>query len=540
MSCADVQTIQAGNGVKTQFSFDFPYISKSEIQVSFWNNITEQWDVKLTTDPTYPWQITDANPTIVEFTGTPPPSAVSIDNVRIRRITNISDIRALFNPGSAIRSDDLNNNFEQLRFAIQEANCQENVGVIIAGGTLAGALDMDEFKITNLGNPTNPQDAVTKSYVDTQDATKLNLSGGTMTGNITFNGGQTFPGVLPLAGGTMTGSIAFSVSQPTGTTSTPGIIQLTDSTSSTSTTTAATPNSVKSTYDAAMLKTGGTFTGDVTLNAQSDLRFADSDSSNWVAFQAPATVASNVTWTLPSADGTDGQKLSTNGSGVLSWTASVPNITYLTSGTSATYTPTTGTKAIYVEVVGAGGGGGGVDGQGASTAALAGAGGGGAYVAKMITNMSQTFTYSVGTGGNGGAAGTNNGSTGGTTTFVASVTGTLTASGGTGGTGVLAGSSTDSGGGGAGGATFTGGDLNLRGGANTVGTTTGATFNTISQAGCAPYFGTVGIAQRASNNNGPNGGNPGEGGAGGAVSATTANYAGGNGAAGIIRITEFF
>ena len=62
-----------------------------------------------------------------------------------------------------------------------------------------------------------------------------------------------------------------------------------------------------------------TFGADVTLNAQSDLRFADSDSSNWVAFQAPATVASNVTWTLPAADGTSNQVLATNGSGTLSW-----------------------------------------------------------------------------------------------------------------------------------------------------------------------------------------------------------------------------
>jgi len=61
------------------------------------------------------------------------------------------------------------------------------------------------------------------------------------------------------------------------------------------------------------------FSSDVTLNAQSDLRFADSDSSNWVAFQSPATVASNVTWTLPSADGTSNQALVTNGSGTLSW-----------------------------------------------------------------------------------------------------------------------------------------------------------------------------------------------------------------------------
>ena len=132
MSCSDVQTIQAGNGSTTQFSFDFPYLFKSEIQVSFWNATTKEWDVKATTDPTYPWQVTDANPTIVEFTGTPPPAPTvpvdpnetTVDNVRIRRVTNIDDIRALFNPGSAIRSDDLNKNFEQLRYAIQEAGCQ--------------------------------------------------------------------------------------------------------------------------------------------------------------------------------------------------------------------------------------------------------------------------------------------------------------------------------------------------------------------------------------------------------------------------------
>jgi hypothetical protein len=61
--------------------------------------------------------------------------------------------------------------------------------------------------------------------------------------------------------------------------------------------------------------------GNVQLNAQNDLRFADADSSNWVAFQAPATVAANVTWTLPATDGTTGQVLATNGSGVLSWVA---------------------------------------------------------------------------------------------------------------------------------------------------------------------------------------------------------------------------
>jgi hypothetical protein len=59
--------------------------------------------------------------------------------------------------------------------------------------------------------------------------------------------------------------------------------------------------------------------GDTTLEAQGDLRFADADSTNYVAFQAPATVSSNITWTLPSADGSPGQVLSTSGNGTLSW-----------------------------------------------------------------------------------------------------------------------------------------------------------------------------------------------------------------------------
>ena len=122
------------------------------------------------------------------------------------------------------------------------------------------------------------------------------------------------------------------------TTSNAGAVQLTDSTSSTSTTTAATPNSVKSAYDlanAALPGAGGTLTGNVTLNAQSDLRFADSDSSNWVAFQAPTTVGTNVTWTLPGTDGTNGQVLSTNGTGTLSWATSSAPVTSVGGQTGA-------------------------------------------------------------------------------------------------------------------------------------------------------------------------------------------------------------
>lgn len=73
------------------------------------------------------------------------------------------------------------------------------------------------------------------------------------------------------------------------------------------------------------LSPGGTgqvvSTANIQLNAQNDLRWADADSSNWVAFQAPATIAANVTWTLPATDGAGGQVITTNASGILSWSS---------------------------------------------------------------------------------------------------------------------------------------------------------------------------------------------------------------------------
>ena len=55
------------------------------------------------------------------------------------------------------------------------------------------------------------------------------------------------------------------------------------------------------------------------LTNQRDLRLGDSDNSNYVGFQSPATVSSNVVWTLPATDGTNNQTLTTNGSGTLAW-----------------------------------------------------------------------------------------------------------------------------------------------------------------------------------------------------------------------------
>ena len=66
--------------------------------------------------------------------------------------------------------------------------------------------------------------------------------------------------------------------------------------------------------------TGGQLTGNLSLQGQSDLRFADSDSSHYVGLQAPGTVGTSYTLTLPSADASvSGWVLASDGSGTLSW-----------------------------------------------------------------------------------------------------------------------------------------------------------------------------------------------------------------------------
>ena len=58
----------------------------------------------------------------------------------------------------------------------------------------------------------------------------------------------------------------------------------------------------------------------ITANAQKEMRYADADSSNYVGFKAPATVSSNVVWTLPNQDAAvNGYVLASDGSGNLSW-----------------------------------------------------------------------------------------------------------------------------------------------------------------------------------------------------------------------------
>jgi len=74
-------------------------------------------------------------------------------------------------------------------------------------------------------------------------------------------------------------------------------------------------------------------TGNSTAGAELRLPEDTDNGTNYIAIKAPDSIASNLTLTLPSADGTNGQALVTNGSGTLSFTTLSTTLTY-SSGTA--------------------------------------------------------------------------------------------------------------------------------------------------------------------------------------------------------------
>ena len=71
--------------------------------------------------------------------------------------------------------------------------------------------------------------------------------------------------------------------------------------------------------DAASLATPLAVIGNSTAGAEIRLPEDTDNGSNYVALKAPNTLASNLTLTLPDADGSNGQALVTDGSGTLSF-----------------------------------------------------------------------------------------------------------------------------------------------------------------------------------------------------------------------------
>ena len=158
---ATTQNTYTGDGTTVLFSFNFPYLKTTDIKVSLGGSITTAYTL--------------ANAQQIQF-NTAPGSGVAI---RIYRETDDTDLDAEFYPGSAIRSQDLNDNFDKVLYIAQET---KNLTVQASTGNLA------DGSIT--GNLI-ANGAVTTAKIADSSITTAKVADSSITSNLIANGAVT-------------------------------------------------------------------------------------------------------------------------------------------------------------------------------------------------------------------------------------------------------------------------------------------------------------------------------------------------------------
>lgn len=131
-----------GNGTKTDYDFTFPYLKQNEIKASLDGTATANFRFLTAT------KIQFVNNTTAN-TPTAPASGVKI---KIFRETETDSLAATFYAGSSIKSEDLNDNFTQNLYAVQEVTERYLSNL---GGTMVGDLNLGEDVVVKFEGATD-------------------------------------------------------------------------------------------------------------------------------------------------------------------------------------------------------------------------------------------------------------------------------------------------------------------------------------------------------------------------------------------------
>jgi hypothetical protein len=142
-----------GDGSTTDFQIPYTYLEADDV-TAFVGGVSTAFT------------FTSSN--VITFSTAP----AALASVRINRNTDVDNLNVTYSDGGALTSSQLNDSNTQLLFGVQEAidRANESMAVDTTDGAFSASLGGVNRVIKNVANPTNAQDAATKNYVDTADA----------------------------------------------------------------------------------------------------------------------------------------------------------------------------------------------------------------------------------------------------------------------------------------------------------------------------------------------------------------------------------
>ena len=181
MSAVTQNNYEQQNNSTVLYNFTFPYLKASDIKVSL--------DAVDTT------AFTLANATTIQLNSVPPVGT----KIKIFRETGVDNLTATFYAGSAIKSEDLNDNFTQNLYVTQEVNGRY---LSTLGGTMTGNFNMGEDADIVFEGATDNSNETTLTVADPTAPRTITLPN--VTGTVVTTGDTgTVTGTM-LADGTVT------------------------------------------------------------------------------------------------------------------------------------------------------------------------------------------------------------------------------------------------------------------------------------------------------------------------------------------------